>query len=78
LHDEGITMAELVELVHNLVKHENLPFFLGPDGRFHPWRIYRPTQTPSRRPASIKGGRVASREASRIRGISRDARGMHR
>ena len=71
-------MAELVELVYKLVKHENLPFFQGPDGRFRPWRIYRRTQTPSRRPATLKGGRAASREASRIRGISRNASRMHR
>jgi hypothetical protein len=71
-------VAELVELVYKLVKHESAPFFLGSDGRFRPWRIYRRTQMPSHRSATIKGGRVASRQASHICGISGDARGLHR
>jgi hypothetical protein len=78
LQDDGMTMAELVEVVYKLVKDQNLPFFLGADGRFHPWKRYRWIFNSGRRPATIEGGRAASREASRFRGISRGAGRMHR
>jgi hypothetical protein len=70
-------MAELAELVYRLVKHEELPFF-DSDGRFRPWKIYRRILTPTRRSATVEGGRAANREASRIRGISVDAGRIHR
>jgi hypothetical protein len=77
LQDRGMTMAELVEFVHKLVQHENLPFFLGIDGRFHPWKTYRASLKPSRRPATVERGRAASREASSLRGISAGASRTH-
>jgi hypothetical protein len=76
LQDEGITMAELAELVYKLVKHEKLPFF-DSDGRFRPWKIYRRILKPTRRSATVKRCIAANREASRIRGISGDAGRIH-
>ena len=78
MYDDGMTMAELVELVYKLVKHENLPFFPGSAGRFRPWKIDRHTLKPGRRPATVVGGRAARRETSCVRGISRGAGRMHR
>jgi hypothetical protein len=78
LQDEGITMAELVELVYKLVGHENLQFFPGSDGRFRPWKIRSRMLNSNRRPATIEGGRAACREASRIRAISGGAGRKHR
>jgi hypothetical protein len=69
-------MAELAELVYKLVKHEKLPFF-DSDGRFRPWKIYRRILKPTRRPATVEGGRAANREATRIRGIPVDAGRLH-
>lgn len=62
MQDDGMTMAELVEVVYKLVKDQNLPFFLGSDGRFHPWKRYRWIFNSGRRPPTIEGGRAASRE----------------
>jgi hypothetical protein len=78
LQDEGITMAELVELVYKLVGHENLPFFPGSDGRLRPWKIPSRILDSNRRPATIEGGRAANRDASRIRAISGGAGRKHR
>src|SRR5262249_14398270 len=78
LQDKGMTMAQLVEFVYKLVRHENLPFFLGADGRFRPWKISRCILKPSRRPATIEGGNATSRQASRPRGILGDAGRMLR
>jgi hypothetical protein len=75
--DEGITMAELMELVYKLVRDEKLPFFPGSDGRFRPWKIRSRILYPSRRPATIEGG-VARRETSRLRGIPGGAGRKHR
>jgi hypothetical protein len=77
LQDEGITMAEVVELVYQLVKHEELPFF-DSDGRFRPWKSYRRILTPTRRSATVESGRAAIRDATRIRGISGHAGRIHR
>jgi len=78
LQDKGMTMAELVELVHKLIEHENLPFFAGSDWRFRRRQICRRTLEPGRRPASTEGGRAAKRDASGFRGISAGAGRMHR
>ena len=78
LQDKGMTMAELVELVHKLIEHENLPFFAGPDWRFRRWQIRRRTLEPGRRPATTEGGRAARRDASGLRGSSRGTGRMHR
>jgi len=77
LQDKGMTMAELVEFVYKLVRHENPPLFLGSDWRFRSWKVSRRILKPSRRPATIEGGDAASREASRPRGISGGAGRMH-
>jgi hypothetical protein len=70
-------MAELVELVYKLVRHEKLPFFPASNGRLRPWKIGSRILYPNRRPAVIEGG-VARRQASRLRGIPGGAGRKHR
>jgi len=78
LQDKGMTMAELVELVHKLIEHENLPFFAGSDWRFRCGQIRRRTLEPGRRPATTEGGRAARRDAIALRAISAGTGRMHR
>jgi hypothetical protein len=75
--DAGITMAELVDLVYKLVRHEKRSFFTASNGRLRPWKIGSRILYPNRRPPTLEGG-VASREASRLRGIPGGAVRKHR